>query len=85
MLAAAASRGARITHIFETRLHNDHVSGGLALALVTGAAYHVNAADDVAFDRAPVSDGDEVDAGDAMTVQVLATPGPPASRCRRSR
>ena len=75
VLAAAASRGARITHIFETHLHNDYVSGGLALARVTGAAYHVNAADDVAFDRAPVSDGDEVDAGDAMTVQALATPG----------
>ena len=75
VLAAAASRGARITHIFETHLHNDYVSGGLALARVTGAVYHVNAADDVAFDRAPVSDGEEVGAGDAMTVQVLATPG----------
>ena len=75
VLAAVARRGARVTHIFETHVHNDYVSGGLALARVTGAAYHVNAADNVAFDRAPVSDGEEVDAGDAMTVHVLATPG----------
>jgi hydroxyacylglutathione hydrolase len=75
VLAAAADRGVRITRIFETHLHNDYVSGGLALARVTGAAYHVNAADDVALDREPVRDGDEIDAGDAMTVHVLATPG----------
>ena len=75
VLAAAARRGARITHVFETHIHNDYVSGGLALARVTGAAYYVNAADDVAFDRAPVSDGDDVGAGDAMTIQVIATPG----------
>ncbi len=41
----------RITHVFETHLHNDYVTGGLALAQATGAAYHVNAADDVAYDR----------------------------------
>ncbi len=38
----AAARGVRITHVFETHLHNDYVTGGLALALATGAAYHVN-------------------------------------------
>ena len=45
----------RITHVFETHLHNDYVTGGLALAQATGAAYHVNAADEVAFDRVPVT------------------------------
>jgi glyoxylase-like metal-dependent hydrolase (beta-lactamase superfamily II)/rhodanese-related sulfurtransferase len=75
VLAAAAGRGVRITHVFETHIHNDYVSGGLALARVTGAAYHVNAADDVAFDRVPVTDGDAIAVGDAMAVQVIATPG----------
>jgi rhodanese-related sulfurtransferase len=32
MLAAAATRGVRITHVFETHIHNDYVTGGLALA-----------------------------------------------------
>jgi glyoxylase-like metal-dependent hydrolase (beta-lactamase superfamily II)/rhodanese-related sulfurtransferase len=75
VLAAAAGRGARITHVFETHIHNDYVSGGLALARVTGAAYHVNAADEVAFDRIGVTDGDAVEVADSMRVRVIATPG----------
>ena len=75
VLAAAARRGVRITHVFETHIHNDYVTGGLALARVTGAAYHVNAADEVTFDRVPVGDGDAIGVGDAITVRVIATPG----------
>ena len=36
VLDLAAARGVRITHVFETHLHNDYVTGGLALALATG-------------------------------------------------
>ena len=75
VLAAAATRGVRITHVFETHIHNDYVTGGLALARATGAAYHVNAADEVGFDRVPVADGDAVSVSGTMTVQVIATPG----------
>ena len=75
VLAAAAARGVRITHVFETHIHNDYVTGGLALARATGAAYHVNAADEVAFDRIGVTDGDAIEVGDSMRVQVIATPG----------
>ncbi len=75
VLAASARRGVRITHVFETHIHNDYVTGGLALARVTGAAYCVNAADEVTFDRVPVGDGDAIGVGDAMTVRVIATPG----------
>jgi len=75
VLALAAARGVRITHVFETHLHNDYVTGGLALALAMGAAYHVNAADEVAFDRVPVADGDVVQVSPAMRIRVLATPG----------
>jgi hydroxyacylglutathione hydrolase len=36
--------------VFETHIHNDYVTGGLALTRATvGAAYHVNAADPVAY------------------------------------
>lgn len=75
MLELAASRGVAITHIFETHLHNDYLTGGLALADATGAAYHVNAADPVAFGRVPVSDGDVIAVSPSLRVRVLATPG----------
>jgi len=75
VLDLARRRGVRITDVFETHIHNDYVTGGLALALATGAAYHVNAADPVAFDRAPIADGDEIPVGATMRVRALATPG----------
>ena len=75
VLALAASHQVPITHIFETHLHNDYVTGGLALAAATGAAYHVNAADPVAFGRVPVSEGDVIEVSPALRVRVLATPG----------
>jgi len=75
VLAAAAVRGAAVTHVFETHIHNDYVSGGLSLARQSGAAYHVNAADQVAFDRVGIADGDTVAVGGSMRVRVLATPG----------
>jgi hydroxyacylglutathione hydrolase len=75
VLDLTASRGITVTDVFETHIHNDYLTGGLALARATGAAYHVNRADPVAFGRAPVADGDEVDVGDSMRVRVIATPG----------
>lgn len=74
VLEIADDRRLRITHVFETHIHNDYVTGGLALARQTGAAYHVNAADRVAFDRVPVSDGDRIESGQ-LRVRVIATPG----------
>src|SRR5512146_2161932 len=75
VVGLAAARGVRITHVFETHLHNDYVTGGLALARLTGAAYHVSAADVVGFDRVPVSGGGVVEVSPVMGVRVLATPG----------
>jgi hydroxyacylglutathione hydrolase len=74
VLAAAAGRGVAVTAVFETHIHNDYVSGGLALASRCGAAYHVNAADPVAFDRVGITDGDTVAVG-SMRMLVIATPG----------
>ena len=73
--AMAREAGVRIAHVFETHIHNDYVTGGLALAQATGAAYHVNAADRVAFDRSPIRDGDVVEASPTMRVRAIATPG----------
>ncbi len=75
VLDLVRAAGVRITHVFETHIHNDYVTGGLELAVQTGAAYHVNAADPVAYQRTPTHDGDVVDVGASMQVRVLATPG----------
>ncbi len=73
-LAAAEQRDVTITHVLETHIHNDYVTGGLALASAVGAEYLVNAADAVSFRRTPVTDGDVVSVG-RMTVRVIETPG----------
>src|SRR5688500_10524278 len=65
----------RLTDVFETHIHNDYVTGGVALARRTGARYHVNAADEVAFERSPISDAQTVEVGTRMRVTALATPG----------
>lgn len=75
VLDLAGAAGVRITHVFETHIHNDYVTGGLALARQTGARYHVNAADPVTYERTPVSDGDVVTVSPGLRVRVLATPG----------
>ncbi|WP_445257028.1 MBL fold metallo-hydrolase [Nocardioides aurantiacus] len=67
--------GVRLTHVLETHIHNDYVTGGLALAQRTGAAYLVNGADDVAFERTPITDDEVVEVGPRMRVTALATPG----------
>lgn len=71
----AAELGVRITHVAETHMHNDYVSGGLALASTAGADYLVNSAEPVRFDRHGVSDGDSIKVSDSLTVHVLTTPG----------
>jgi len=72
--AVLAELGVRVTLVLETHLHNDYVTGGLALARETGATYVVAAGDEVAFARRAVREGDELSAG-SMTVLVLETPG----------
>jgi hydroxyacylglutathione hydrolase len=74
VLAAAESRRVRISHVLETHIHNDYVTGGLALARQAGAAYVVAASEEVSFDRLAVADHDQLGAG-SLTVTVMHTPG----------
>jgi hydroxyacylglutathione hydrolase len=74
VLAVAQARGVRITHVLETHIHNDYVTGGLALAGETGAAYVVAASEEVGFDRMAVRDNDQITAG-SLTVTIMHTPG----------
>lgn len=75
VLAVAEASGVHITHVFETHIHNDYVTGGYSLARLTGAAYHVNADDDVSFERVPIRDGDVVTVSDSLRVRAVHTPG----------
>lgn len=69
-----AERSARLTHVFETHVHNDYVTGGLELARRAGAAYVLSTDDDVACERVGACDGDEFKVGD-LVVRAVHTPG----------
>lgn len=71
---ALGDAGVRLTHVAETHVHNDYVSGGLALAQHLGAEYLVGAQESVGFQRRPVSDGEELAVG-KLAVRVVAAPG----------
>src|SRR5213082_1419722 len=73
-LTAAAEHGLRITHIFETHLHADFVSGHRELARRTGAKICVGRAAAALFPHVPLDDGAELSVG-GIGVRVLATPG----------
>jgi hydroxyacylglutathione hydrolase len=68
------TRGLDVTHVLETHVHNDYVTGGHALATLLGADYGLNADDDVRFDRLGLRDGDVLHSG-LMSVRALLTPG----------
>ena len=73
ILAVAQARRVRITHVLETHIHNDYVTGGLALAGQTAASY-VAASEEVSFDRLAVRDNDQIISG-SLTVTAMHTPG----------
>lgn len=75
VLALAGRLGVRITHVVETHLHNDYVSGGLELSRLTGAGYGIAAADQVSFAHTPLADGDTVEVSPALRLRAVATPG----------
>lgn len=72
--SVADAAGVRITHVAETHIHDDYVSGGLALASRAGAFYLLSSAEDVSFEHVGVAAGDVISTGE-LTVAVAATPG----------
>jgi glyoxylase-like metal-dependent hydrolase (beta-lactamase superfamily II)/rhodanese-related sulfurtransferase len=59
-IAAAREMGLRITHILETHLHADFISGHLDLADATGAGIYASRSANCAFPHTPLSEGEEV-------------------------
>lgn len=74
VLAVLEGRNWHVTHVVETHVHNDYVSGGLVLADVLGAEYVVPTGHDYAFEALQVRDGDTFTSGQ-MDWRVLHTPG----------
>jgi glyoxylase-like metal-dependent hydrolase (beta-lactamase superfamily II) len=80
-LEAAGQTGMRITHIFETHVQADHVSGARRLAAVSGVPVFYHESADVCFLHVAVEDGEEHELGN-VRVTVLHTPGhTPDSMC----
>jgi hydroxyacylglutathione hydrolase len=74
VLTLAGQRGVQITHVLETHVHNDYVTGGLELAQRTSATYVLPEGSDVTFDHTPVGEGDVLQAG-SLRLRALHTPG----------
>jgi hydroxyacylglutathione hydrolase len=73
-LDLARERDLRISHVVETHLHNDYVSGGRELAALTGATHVIGAGAELAYEHRPVRSGETFDIG-RLRFTVLETPG----------
>ncbi len=73
-LRAAAARGLTITHIIETHLHADHVSGNTGLQARTGADIYVHESAGAEFEHKPLREGDALLLGNVQ-LTVRHTPG----------
>jgi glyoxylase-like metal-dependent hydrolase (beta-lactamase superfamily II)/rhodanese-related sulfurtransferase len=79
---AAAEAGAQLTHIFDTHVHADHISGGPQLSRETGAPYFAHPYDAIhpidmlpaRIDYAPLTDGQVFHVGQ-VAIRVIWYPG----------
>ncbi len=82
VLEITQERGWRITHIFDTHAHADHISGGPALSKLTGAPYYLHPYDGIhpidvlpaTISYEPLWDGMTFPLGEA-TLKALHIPG----------
>ncbi|MCT6925747.1 MBL fold metallo-hydrolase [Metasolibacillus sp.] len=72
----AKEKNVTITHVFDTHLHADHISGGRKIAEITGATYYLppKDAEEVVFDFHDVLDGLKVQIG-SVNIEALYSPG----------
>jgi glyoxylase-like metal-dependent hydrolase (beta-lactamase superfamily II)/rhodanese-related sulfurtransferase len=86
-LDLASSHDMRITHVIDTHVHADHITGGPALAAEVGAAYHVPIEDTgrapTPFANDPLPDGATIALGNAaVRIMSIKMPGhTPGSTC----
>jgi len=68
--------GLKLTYVFDTHLHADHISGGRKLSARTGAAYHIHPADagGASYPVTAMRDGDTVALG-GHELRIMESPG----------
>ncbi|MDX5399301.1 MAG: MBL fold metallo-hydrolase, partial [Actinomycetes bacterium] len=78
-LDTAKEHDMTVTHVVDTHVHADHISGGPALAQELGVEYHLppeDAGGVVPFPNVPLKDGDVLDLGSAQVrVMSMHLPG----------
>jgi len=73
-LYAASELGLTLTHVLDTHLHADFVSGNREIADQTGAVIGASADAKVGFDHQPLTEDSVLDLG-AFQIRVMTTPG----------
>jgi hydroxyacylglutathione hydrolase len=73
-LAVAEAHKWRLRYVLETHVHNDYLSGALAVRRATGAEIGAPAKGGYAFPYRPLAEGDEIRIG-ALRLVALETPG----------
>ena len=78
VLAVLAEHGTTLSHVFETHIHNDYVSGGPELCRITGATLVIPAGESVGYSRHAIGDGERLSVG-TLALRAVHTPGHSAS------
>ena len=73
-LHTASQLGLTLTHVLDTHLHADFVSGNREIAHQTGAVIGASAEAKVGFDHKPLDEDSVIDLG-AFQLRVMTTPG----------
>lgn len=71
---AASERGIQLTHVLDTHLHADFISGNREIAHQTGAVIGASAEAGLGFDHEPLTEESVIDMG-AFQIRVMQTPG----------
>jgi glyoxylase-like metal-dependent hydrolase (beta-lactamase superfamily II) len=74
-LKFAEEKSLSITHVLDTHLHADHVSGARDLERKTGAEYYVNPEDSYDFEHKSVTNGLEFSIQNELVLKAKSTPG----------
>src|SRR5512147_587383 len=73
-LHAASERGLTLTHVLDTHLHADFISGNREIASQTRAMIGASAEAQIEFDHTPLTNDSVIDLG-AFQLRVITTPG----------
>jgi hydroxyacylglutathione hydrolase len=73
-LNIAREEGMQVTHVFNTHVHADHVSGDQELRYATGADIYIHESAPVQYRHKAITEGDVFEIG-AAKIEVLHTPG----------